>query len=531
MAITYFLKIEGIDGGSQDAEPKGWFEINGYDWELTQSGTTHVGGGGGAGVAQFSDLLIDLNLDGLGLAGLLREAATGDHLQTVELQGVKDAGESPFTFYDLKLTNVLVTDVVDRAGSHDTLALDFSKVQLTTSVPNDTGGAGAKVRFGFDIVADKVLGNNAPVITTPPVVDDVVRALDGSYHAGGVIAFSDPDSDVATATIELDTIKIVGTDVPAIKFDVLRPGLESDIKIDALTGAWSFDAASDPVPALAANETLVATYVVTVDDNVSDAVVGAAPTSLFKSVSLAAADPTGLTATQTITLTFTGINDAPVVDAIDTRHLDETPQQTGSTVPLVDTVNLHFIDPDLSETGHTAKVTSAQASGNTTGLTLDPVTLAGLLQVESVVKLAGEADGTAQFAFSALDKTFDYLGVGQTLVLTYGVEIDDSHQAAGTQTIRFEIAGADDAPVITSSHGADAATIHVVALENQNQGRNDDHGPHEQSNYVTTISATDVDDTSFSYQIAGGADKKLFVIDANGNLSFKAGTDVDGNHT
>src|SRR5262249_48505396 len=148
---TFFLEIEGIDGGSEDADHKGWFEINGYDWELTQSGTTHVGGGGGAGVAQFSDLLIDLNLDGLGLAGLLREAATGDHLQTVELQGVKDAGESPFTFYDLKLTNVLVTDVVDRAGRHDTLALDFSKVALTTSVQTNDGTGVAKQTFAFDV--------------------------------------------------------------------------------------------------------------------------------------------------------------------------------------------------------------------------------------------------------------------------------------------------------------------------------------------------------------------------------------------
>src|SRR5262249_18475603 len=148
---TFFLKIEGIDGGSQDADHKGWFEINGYDWELTQSGTTHVGGGGGTGKAQFSDLLIDLNLDGLGLAGLLREAATGDHLQTVERQGVKAAGENPFPFYDLKLTNVLVTDVVDRAGSHDTLALDFSKVALTTSVQTNDGTGVAKQTFAFDV--------------------------------------------------------------------------------------------------------------------------------------------------------------------------------------------------------------------------------------------------------------------------------------------------------------------------------------------------------------------------------------------
>src|SRR4029077_7214248 len=95
-------------------------------------------------------LLIDLNLDGLGLASLLRDAATGTHIVSVELQGVK-GGENPFTFYDLKRSDVLVTDVVDRAGSHDTLALDFSKVALTTTEHNDTGGADAKQTFAFDV--------------------------------------------------------------------------------------------------------------------------------------------------------------------------------------------------------------------------------------------------------------------------------------------------------------------------------------------------------------------------------------------
>src|ERR1700745_3274160 len=102
MAITYFLKIEGIDGGSTDADHKGWFEINGYDWEVSQTGTLAGGAGSGGGKAEFSDLLIDLNLDALGLAPLLHDAATGVHIGSVELQGVKTGG-NPFTFYDLKL--------------------------------------------------------------------------------------------------------------------------------------------------------------------------------------------------------------------------------------------------------------------------------------------------------------------------------------------------------------------------------------------------------------------------------------------
>src|SRR5262245_61121144 len=150
---TFFLKIEGIDGGSRDAKHPGWFEINGYDWELTQSGTAHTGTGSGAGKVAFSDLLIDLNLDFDGLPALLHDAATGTHIKSVELEGVKNG--QPFTFYELKLSDVLVTDVVDRAGGHDTLALDFSKVELTTTEQKDDGSAGGSETFAFDVDANK----------------------------------------------------------------------------------------------------------------------------------------------------------------------------------------------------------------------------------------------------------------------------------------------------------------------------------------------------------------------------------------
>src|SRR5262245_7006721 len=150
---TFFLKIEGIDGGSRDAKHPGWFEINGYDWELTQSGTAHTGTGSGAGKVAFSDLLIDLNLDFDGLPALLHDAATGTHIKSVELEGVKNG--QPFTFYELKLSDVLVTDVVDRAGGHDTLALDFSKSELTTTEQKDDGSAGGSETFAFDVDANK----------------------------------------------------------------------------------------------------------------------------------------------------------------------------------------------------------------------------------------------------------------------------------------------------------------------------------------------------------------------------------------
>lgn len=74
-------------------------------------------------------------------------------------------------------------------------------------------------------------------------------------------------------------------------------------------------------------------------------------------------------------------------------------------------------------------------------------------------------------------------------------------------------------PVITSNGGADTARISVA----------------ENTTQVTTVVATDHNiNQALSYAISGGADAKLFVMDAHGSLAFKFAPDfehpVDANH-
>ena len=48
-AVDYFLKIEGVDGESNDSKHKNEIEILSFSWGATNTGTTAHGGGGGAG--------------------------------------------------------------------------------------------------------------------------------------------------------------------------------------------------------------------------------------------------------------------------------------------------------------------------------------------------------------------------------------------------------------------------------------------------------------------------------------------------
>lgn len=56
MAQDIFLKINGIDGESQDSSHKNEIEVLAWDWSIEQQSTMHAGSGGGAGKATVSDL-------------------------------------------------------------------------------------------------------------------------------------------------------------------------------------------------------------------------------------------------------------------------------------------------------------------------------------------------------------------------------------------------------------------------------------------------------------------------------------------
>ena len=75
-----------------------------------------------------------------GLVTLLKDAATGKHIPTVELVGLRSGGKGDLQkVYDLKLNNVTVAGVaVD--GGHDTaIAFDYTGVTETIRGQNPDG--------------------------------------------------------------------------------------------------------------------------------------------------------------------------------------------------------------------------------------------------------------------------------------------------------------------------------------------------------------------------------------------------------
>ena len=97
--LDIFLKLEGIQGESVDEEHRDEIDVLGWGWQLSNLGTTHIGGGGGAGVSEIGDISIIKNSD-LASAPLYLAVMNGELIPeailTLRRTNQQDGGSPPF---------------------------------------------------------------------------------------------------------------------------------------------------------------------------------------------------------------------------------------------------------------------------------------------------------------------------------------------------------------------------------------------------------------------------------------------------
>ncbi|MEH2558822.1 VCBS repeat-containing protein [Bradyrhizobium algeriense] len=189
------------------------------------------------------------------------------------------------------------------------------------------------------------------------------------------------------------------------------------------SASWSYSVADSAFDFLADGEILNLTYTATVNDGHGGVV------------------------TKPITITVTGSNDtAQIISDLQAATISEVADTHGSTTPDTASGMIKFIDADLTDT-HAVKIASVHASGVTTGLANGTVQLSWL----SLGPLADSTDGktgSKSWSFSAPDSYFDYLADGETVTLTYTVEVDDHHGGVTSQDVIVTVNGSNDAPEI-----------------------------------------------------------------------------------
>jgi type VI secretion system secreted protein Hcp len=157
MADTYFfLKLDGIDGESQDTDHSGEIDVLAFSEGISNSGTFDAGTGGNTGQANFTDLSITKYVDKSSTT-LRQYCGLGTAIDKAVLSCNKQAGDKKVEYLKLTLHNVVITSVAGGGSGGGTdplvesLSLNFAGIEYDYTQQSNTGDAMGSTHFGRDI--------------------------------------------------------------------------------------------------------------------------------------------------------------------------------------------------------------------------------------------------------------------------------------------------------------------------------------------------------------------------------------------
>lgn len=152
MAFQWFVRIDGVVGGSKVVGHEGEIEADSVAWGVTQSGGGGFGGGGGAGKPNVEPLAFTAHA-GQASPPLLRLVTRGEHVRQVRVSA-DAAGERPRRVIEILLEDVTLTGwhiASDDQGKSDAVSLQFGKVTYSFFPQNPDGTPGSPVVATWDV--------------------------------------------------------------------------------------------------------------------------------------------------------------------------------------------------------------------------------------------------------------------------------------------------------------------------------------------------------------------------------------------
>jgi type VI secretion system secreted protein Hcp len=159
MAVDMFLKINGIEGEAKDAAHTKEIDVLAWSWGMSQSGSFHVGGGGGAGKVNIQDLSITKWVDKASPL-LMLHCSNGAHIDEIKLT-VRKAGKDPLEYMVFTFKKAMITSVsTGGSGGEDRLTenitINFAHVNYDYQPQKDDGSKdGGAINYTWDIEANK----------------------------------------------------------------------------------------------------------------------------------------------------------------------------------------------------------------------------------------------------------------------------------------------------------------------------------------------------------------------------------------
>jgi type VI secretion system secreted protein Hcp len=161
-AVDYFLKIDTIEGESQDHKHKGEIDIESWSWGATNVGH-HLSatGGHGAGKVSMQDLHCVMVVNKAS-PKVMAACAGGQHIKNATLT-CRKAGKDQQEYLKIKLTDVFVTSYQTGGSGGDAIvpvdqfSINFSKIDYEYKEQKPDGTLGGAVKAGWDVGGNKAI--------------------------------------------------------------------------------------------------------------------------------------------------------------------------------------------------------------------------------------------------------------------------------------------------------------------------------------------------------------------------------------
>jgi type VI secretion system secreted protein Hcp len=151
MATNYFLRIDGVQGESQDAKHKGEIQI--FSWSWAESNPGAAANGGGTGKPNVSTLNVMTRLSKASPA-LMQACHAGQRFMTAVLTGAQSSDTAEFDFLTFTLNDVTVESIQESASSEqpsESISLAFASFQMQYRQAKSNGAGGGVTKAGWDL--------------------------------------------------------------------------------------------------------------------------------------------------------------------------------------------------------------------------------------------------------------------------------------------------------------------------------------------------------------------------------------------
>jgi type VI secretion system secreted protein Hcp len=153
-AVDYFLKLDGIQGESQDDKHANEIDVQSWSWGESNSGTHAGGGGGGAGKVAMQDFHFTMSLNKASPL-LFQSCANGTHIKKAVLT-CRKAGKEQQEYLLINFEDLLVSSYQTGGSGGDIvpteqISLNFAKIEFQYKPQKADGSLDGAIIKSYDL--------------------------------------------------------------------------------------------------------------------------------------------------------------------------------------------------------------------------------------------------------------------------------------------------------------------------------------------------------------------------------------------